>query len=97
MSLTYYTMCQQESQVKDMNVSRYSRKNKKAVADSPTTAFLFYIRILFLQFQLIHCQFQRTHNSLIIIQAWQYNIIIQIIHLFRLNITGHLFSYFFSD
>lgn len=36
MSLTYYTMCQQESQVKDMNVSRYSRKNKKAVADSPT-------------------------------------------------------------
>ena len=48
MSLTYYTMCQQESQVKDMNVARYSRKNKKAVADFPTAAFLFYIRILFL-------------------------------------------------
>lgn len=35
MSLTYYTMCQQKSQVKDMNVARYSRKNKKAVAGSP--------------------------------------------------------------
>ena len=73
------------------------RVNNKAVADFPTTALLCYIRILFLQFQLIHCQFQSTHNSLIIIQAWQYNIIIQIIHLFCLNITGHLFSYFFSD
>lgn len=46
MSLTYYTMCQQKSQVKDMNVARYSRKNKKAVADSPTTAFLLYKDII---------------------------------------------------
>lgn len=50
-----------------MNVARYSCKNKKAVADFTTTAFLFYIRILFLQFQLIHCQFQSTHDSLVII------------------------------
>ena len=29
MSLTYYTMCQQKSQVKDMNVARYKNVNIK--------------------------------------------------------------------
>lgn len=46
MSLTYYTMCQQKSQVKDMNVARYSRKNKKAVADSPRQFSYFYKDII---------------------------------------------------
>lgn len=47
MSLTYYTMCQQKSQVKDMNVARYSRKNKKAVADSPRQFSYFILGYYF--------------------------------------------------
>ena len=35
MSLTYYTMCQQKSQVKHMKVALYSSKNMKAVVESP--------------------------------------------------------------
>lgn len=42
MSLTYYTMCQQKSQVKDMNVARYSHKIRK-LSQIPSRQLSYFI------------------------------------------------------